>query len=520
MNRPNVLTAIDFYKAGHRQQYPVGTTEVYSNFTPRSTKHLNVEKDLYDGKVVFFGLQAFLKSFLMEAFDATFFKQPLEKVLKQYKRRMDTSLFTDFDVSHIEALHKLGYLPIRIKALPEGSKVKPGVPVFTIVNTIPEFFWLTNYLETVISAEIWKKMVNATVASHYRGIFTKYAIETGAPLDFVGWQGHDFSFRGLSGWGDAYMNGMAHLTSFVGTDVVASIDAMEEFYNADADKELIGGSVPATEHSVTSSNITDIIGSTEFSTISADFKARIDVNVEVNDLLIGEFGFIKRLITEIYPSGIVSDVSDTYDFFSVISIVAPALKPEIMAREGKVVFRPDSGDPVKIICGDPDAPKGSNEWKGAVRILDEVFGSTKTEKGYKILDSHVGLIYGDSITPKRANQILSNLKDMGYASCNCVFGIGSYTYNYSTRDSIGGAMKSTSGVVNGERRAIFKDPKTDNGTKKSAKGLLRVEVQDGDYILLDNQTDDQEKQGELKVVFEDGKLVKEVSLAEIRSRLM
>src|SRR3990170_534172 len=211
---PNVLTAIDFYKAGHRQQYPDNTTEVYSNFTPRSVKHLNVELDEYDGKIVFFGLQGFIKSFLQQAFTDTFFSQPLEKVLKQYKRRMDTSLFTNFDVSHIEALHKLGYLPIRIKAIPEGAKVNPGIPVFTIVNTLPEFFWLTNYLESVISAEIWKKMVNATVASHYRGIFKKYAEETGSPMEFVDWQGHDFSMRGMSGWSDAAMNGMAHLTSF------------------------------------------------------------------------------------------------------------------------------------------------------------------------------------------------------------------------------------------------------------------------------------------------------------------
>jgi len=253
--RNNVLTAIDFYKAGHRLQYPAGTTEVYSNFTPRSVKHLNVEKDLYDGKIVFFGLQAFIKSFLMEAFDESFFKQPLANVLKQYKRRMDSSLFTDFDVTHIEALHNLGYLPIRIKALPEGVKVRPNVPVFTIVNTLPEFFWLTNYLETAISAEIWKKMVNATVASHYRSIFSKYAGQTGAPMDFVGWQGHDFSMRGLSGVEDARQSGMAHLTSFVGTDVVAAIDSMEEFYNADADNELIGCSVPATEHSVMSLSI-------------------------------------------------------------------------------------------------------------------------------------------------------------------------------------------------------------------------------------------------------------------------
>lgn len=495
--RNNVLNAIDFYKAGHRLQYPQGTTEVYSNFTPRSTKHLNIEKDLYDGKVVFFGLQAVILNIFVDAFNESFFSQPLDKVLANYKRRMDTSLFTDFDVSHIEALHNLGYLPIRVKALPEGVKVKPGVPVFTIVNTRPEFFWLTNYLETVLSAELWKKMVNATIASHYRGIFKKYAEITGAPMDFVAWQGHDFSMRGMSGWADAANNGMAHLTSFLGTDTVPAIDAMEILYNAKVE-DIIGGSVPSTEHSVMCMGGMD-----------------------------DERETFRRLITEVYPADIVSIVSDTWDFWNVINVTAPSLKKEIMARKsnspympsGKVVFRPDSGDPVKIICGDPDAPVGSNEWKGAVRILDEHFGHTVTDKGYKILDSHVGLIYGDSITPKRANQILKNLASMGYASCNCVFGIGSYTYNYSTRDSIGGAMKSTSGVVNGVRRSIFKDPKTDNGVKKSAKGLLRVELVDGEYVLFDDQTEAQEGQGELKIVFEDGELYNQVTLAEIRARL-
>jgi len=271
---------------------------------------------------------------------------------------------------------------------------------------------------------------------------------------------------------------------------------MEDLYNADADKELIGCSVPATEHSVMCMGGMD-----------------------------SERETFKRLITELYPAGIVSIVSDTWDFWNVINVTAPSLKKEIMARNSdapfnKVVFRPDSGDPVKIICGDPDAPVGSNEWKGAVRILDEHFGSTVNEKGYKVLCDKVGLIYGDSITPKRANQILKNLAEMGYASNNCVFGIGSYTYNYSTRDSVGGAVKSTSGVVEDARRSIFKDPKTDNGTKKSAKGLLRVELVNGEYVLFDDQTEEQERQGELQVVFENGKLVRDVTLAEVRARLM
>lgn len=489
--RNNVLNAIDFYKAGHIKQYPAGTSEIYSNFTPRSIKHLNVEMDMYDGKIVFFGLQAFIKSVLVEAFDESFFKQPLNEVLAQYKFRMDKALFTDFDVSHIKALWELGYLPIRIKALPEGVKVNPNVPVFTVVNTKPEFFWLTNYLETVLSAEIWKKMVNATIASHYRGIFSKYAKITGSSQEFVSWQGHDFSARGMSGRSDSAMNGMAHLTSFFGTDTVSAIDSAEVYYGADASKEIVGGSVPATEHSVMCA------GGME-----------------------DERETFKRLITEIYPAGIVSIVSDSWDFWNVLSNIAPSLKDEIMARDGKVVFRPDSGDPVKIICGDSSAPEGSNEWKGAVRILAEQFGITMNDAGYATLNSHVGLIYGDSITPKRANQILKNLMNMGFAADNCVFGIGSYTYNYSTRDSIGGAMKSTSAVVGGVRREIFKDPKTDSGLKKSAKGLLRVEIVNGEYVLLDQQTEEQEKQGELKVVFEDSKLYNEVTLADIRKRLM
>ncbi len=488
MFKVKAINAIDFYKSGHIFQYPKGTTGVYSNFTPRSDKHMNVERSMYDGKFVFYGLEMLIIYYLIEMFNDTFFNMPAEEVVPAYKNRMDTSLFCDFKVEHIAALHKLGYIPLRIKALPEGVKVNPGIPVFTIRETISSFYWLTNYVESALSSELWKKMLNATIANHYRQIFKTFAIRTGAPLDFVDWQGHDFSMRGMSGIVDAAMTGTAHLTSFYGTDTVTALDAIEYFYNA---KGLLGGSVPATEHSV------------------------MCLGEEA-----GERETIKRLITEVYPSGIVSIVSDTWDFWSVIAVTAPSLKEEIMARDGKVVFRPDSGDPVKIICGDPKAPVGSNEWKGAVRILAERFGTTMTEAGYMVLDKHVGLIYGDSITPRRAYQILSNLEDMGYASCNCVFGIGSYTYNYSTRDSLGAAIKSTSGSVNNVRRDIFKNPKTDDGIKKSAKGLLRVELLNGEYVLYDNQTPEEEALGELKIVFEDGKLLRRTPFEDIRARLM
>jgi nicotinamide phosphoribosyltransferase len=233
----------------------------------------------------------------------------------------------------------------------------------------------------------------------------------------------------------------------------------------------------------------------------------------------GELQTFRRLINNLYPSGIVSIVSDTWDFWKVVTEYMFELKSEIVKRDGKVVIRPDSGDPVKIVIGDPDAKKGSPEFKGAVECLWEVFGGTETTEGFKMLDSHIGLIYGDSITLERAEEILIGLASKGFASGNVVFGVGSYTYQYVTRDNFGFAMKATSGVVNGERRDIFKDPKTDSGIKKSAVGLLRVEKNETGMVLHDRQTVDQEKQGLLQTVFLDGSEINPVSFAEIRKRV-
>lgn len=486
----NPLTAIDFYKADHRSQYPKGTSEVYANFTPRSNKHAKVLSD-HDNKVVMFGLQYFIKDFLMDVWNDNFFNLPKEQVVNAYKRRMDTALGAGaITMEHIEALHDLGHLPLRIKALPEGARVPIGVPVLTVVNTDPDFFWLTNYIESVISCYLWKPMTSATTAFEYKRLLAQYAVKTGTPLDFVQFQAHDFSFRGLSGMQDSLLSGAAHLTSFWGTDTVPAIDMVEEYYGANAEKEPVGFSVPATEHSVMCMGMQD-----------------------------GELETFRRLINETYPKGIVSIVSDTWDFWQVITSYLDTLKNDILAREGKVVIRPDSGDPVKIVCGDPDAAKDSPEYKGAIECLWDVFGGTTTEAGYKMLDSHIGLIYGDSISLERATAIVTELEAKGFASGNVVFGVGSYTYQYVTRDNFGFAMKATSGVVNGERRDIFKDPKTDNGIKKSAKGLLRVEEENGTYVLHDQQSEEQEARGALEIVYEDGKLIKDQSLAEIRGRL-
>lgn len=479
---PFLLT--DYYKVGHVFQYPDNTQLVYSNLTARKSRLAGVDE------MVIFGLQYFIKEYLISYFNENFFAQPKEKVVNDYKRRIRTSLGTDLPTyAHIERLHDLGYLPVEIKALPEGSRVPMKVPCITIVNTMPEFYWLTNFLETLLSATIWQSCTSATIAHQYRILLNKYAAETGLPQEFVQWQGHDFSFRGMSSLETAILSGMGHLLSFTGTDTIPAIDALEQYYGANADKELIGGSVNATEHSVMCSGSRD-----------------------------GELETFKRLITEVYPAGIVSIVSDTWDLWKVCTEYLPALKSEILAREGKVVIRPDSGDPVLIICGNPNG-KTEAERKGVVELLWDVFGGVTTDKGYKLLDSHIGAIYGDSINIERATAICDNLKAKGFAT-QVVFGIGSFTYQYNTRDTFGTAMKATYVVVDGEGREIFKNPITDDGTKKSATGLLQVKKENGKFVLHDKVSWEQEKDSELITVFKEGKLVKEYTLSEVRRTLM
>ncbi|GAO43194.1 nicotinate phosphoribosyltransferase [Flavihumibacter petaseus] len=479
----------DGYKVGHKFQYPDGTTLVYSNLTPRKSRNKEISE------IVFFGLQYFIKEYLQRQFHEGFFNLPKEAAIRTYQRRIDNYLGKDsITFDHIAALHDLGYLPLEIKAIPEGTLVPMRVPVLTIRNTHPDFFWLTNMLETVMSAILWKPCTSATTAFQYLCTFHRYAAETvGADTSFIPWQGHDFSFRGMSGIEDAVMSGAAHLLSFTGTDTIPAIDFLEEYYQANSDEELVGGSVAATEHSV------------------------MCMGTQTDEL-----ATFRRLIDKVYPTGIVSIVSDTWDFWQVITDFLPALKNEILARNGKVVIRPDSGDPVKIIVGDPSAPAGSPAHKGAIACMWETFGGTITSQGYKLLDPHIGLIYGDSITLERQQDILEGLKQNGFASYNVVLGIGSFTYEYVTRDSYGFAMKATYGEVNGEGREIFKDPKTDDGTKKSAKGLMQVyrNEETGKLELKDQCSWEEEAQGELVTVYRDGKLIVDFSLADIRQRVI
>lgn len=481
-----IITAKDFYKVDHRSQYPDKTQLIYSNFTPRTSRVLSINK------VVLFGLQYFIKEYLINRFNKDFFNVPKSKAVARYKRRLDTSLGPNaVDVSHIEALHDLGYLPISIRALAEGTMVPIQVPMFTMENTIDEFFWLVNFLETIVSATVWGPCTSATTASQYRIVFERFANITGGSKEFIPWQGHDFSFRGMFGLEAAEMSAAGHMLSFTGTDTMPAIDFLEEYYKANAEQELIGGSVFATEHSVM---------------CSGGKETEIDTYI--------------RLITEVYPTGIISIVSDTWDFWNVVSDTLPKLKDIIMKRDGKVVIRPDSGDPVLILCGDKSIEdKNDPVYKGLVECLWDIFGGTINSKGFKTLDPHIGAIYGDSITLERQGQILLRLMHNGFASDNIVLGIGSYTYQYVTRDTFGFAMKATANKVDGVYNEIFKEPKTDSG-KNSHKGFIKVEKDaKGNLVAVYPVSHEESKTGEMKEIFNNGNLLVDLSLSEIRATL-
>jgi len=479
----NGLLLTDGYKTGHHKQYPEGTEEVYSNWTPRSNKYAPQGCD----KVVSFG-QQFVMMWLHDYFADNFFSKPKAQVCTELKTELSLYLDTDYDISHFEELHDLQYLPIRVKSLPEGTEVPIRVPMVTVVNTRKEFYWVTNFLETILSAMLWQPMTSATIAINYKRIFKKWALKTDKEnLEFIDFQGHDFSMRGMGGLQSAQSSGMGHATVFLGSDTLPVISGLRKYYQAEG---FVIGSVNATEHSV----------------MCAGTKT-------------DEIGTFQHLINT-YPKGILSVVSDTWDLWKVLTEYLPKLKEEILSRDGKLVIRPDSGDPVDIICGESRKLNGTSpKDKGVVELLWDVFGGTVNEQGYKVLDAHIGAIYGDSITIERAEQICSRLHQKGFASTNVVLGIGSFTYQFNTRDTFGFAMKATSVVVNGERREIYKDPITDDGIKKSAKGLVKVEQIDGEYVLIDQVDKTQEQEGELRIIYENGKFINTTNLSEIRSKI-
>lgn len=480
----NPIYLIDFYKVGHIHQYPPGIERVYSNWTPRATRVPDCKA------IVSLGIQYLEKEILIKEFQENFFNRDWLKIVDEYRKFIRATLgIVDPWAGHLRDLYTLGYLPIEIWSLPEGLASAPNIPHAVITNTLPEFFWLPNYLETILSNILWKPSTSATTAKKYRGIFEKWARKYGEKnLGFVAWQGHDFSFRGMSGREDAMLSGLGHLSCFNGTDTVPAIWAAHNYYGAEFD---CGGSVPATEHSVMCAGGVD-----------------------------GEKELFERLITQVYPDGIVSIVSDTWDLWKVLTSYIPELKEIILGRNGKVVIRPDSGDPELILCGDPSKSPASPEGKGALRLLAEAMGAKDG------MIQGCGLIYGDSITPERADKILSRcVEEIGLSPFNLVFGIGSYTYEYVTRDTHYFAMKATGIEKKGKVIPIFKSPITDDGRKKSHKGILAVyrteesTEADPDFFVLQETDYAHLSNCALQLTFRDGKLYNEVSWKTIQDRV-
>ena len=516
---------LDSYKSSHRKQYSPNTEVVYSTWTPRKSRESDINK------VVVFGIQAFIQDYLVELFNQTFFYRKKEDVIPVIKEIMQ-NYTGDSDTSHWEALHDLGYLPLEIRALPEGTLCPIRVPMATIENTKPEFYWLTNFIETIFSTEVWKPMTSATIALQYRKILDSYAEKTCDNNDHVDYQGHDFSLRGMAGIDAGLSSGAGHLVSFKGSDTIPAVFWIEKYYQTKNINGSVATSIPATEHSVAETNIIEL---------EEQFKNSEDPRLEA------ERAYLGRLLNDVYPSGFFSYVSDTYNLWDVCTKVLPSHKDKIMSRDGRVVVRPDSGDPVDILCGyntktffddyggidkpvrlrdESDTPYYNEINKGVIELLWETFGGTVNSKGYKVLDSHIGCLYGDAITLERAKEICERLEKKGFASSNVVLGIGSYTYNMNTRDTFGFALKTTYGVVNGKELLLYKDPITDDGTKKSQKGrVIVLRDENGDLTYIDNlYKNEWEKrvnngEDELRTVFKDGKVMNTQSFDMVRATL-
>lgn len=486
----NPLLNTDSYKLSHRIMYPEGTEFVQSNYTNRKSRVEGINH------VVQFGLQAWLKD-LQESYER-FFATDKATVVQEYKDAVSTFVNPGFDLSMVEDLHDLGYLPLRFSAVPEGTLVPIGVPSVLIESTHKDFAWLVNYVESDLSAGIWHPSSVATIAWSLRRVFEKAAKATGGAMEAVDFQLHDFSYRGQVNREAAMSSGAAHLLSFYGSDAVPAVQWVNYYYPGE-DNGLIAASVPATEHSV----------------MCAGGKE-------------DEIETFRRLL-RLFPTGILSVVSDTWDLFKVLTEYLPELKDEIMARDGKLVIRPDSGDPADIICGERsrtmrslnDGRKDpSPEDKGAIELLWDTFGGTENEAGFKELDPHIGLIYGDGMYKERIEDIHKRLAMKGFASTNWVAGIGSWAYQMITRDTFGSAVKATFVVVNGEGRNIFKDPKTDDGTKKSATGKLAVNyMADGTLYRVEKANEEQIARSLLQPVWENGKFLKEYAFSEVRANL-
>lgn len=516
----------DVYKTGHQPMLPPGSQLMFSNFTPRSGRLANIPNSK---GVIAIGNQMMLMK-MKHDWDVNFFKRDVSEI-DQFGQDMTDMLMlgedNPYNTDHIKALHELQYLPLEFRAITEGTHLPYKVPMFTVHNTKPlsktVVDWIVNYLETIMSAESWQAPTSATTALAFKEHGMK-GIKLTDPENmwFLDYKYHDFSMRGMGGKSAILNSGIGFAAVSRGSDTLPVIPGARKYYGA---KKACINSVIATEHAI-------------MCAVTGFYKIKNDGSWEkIGELEIETF----RYLLKKFPKGILSIVSDTWDLWRVICDYCVELKDEILARDGKVVFRPDSGNPVDIMCGkvdytlaymegvtteqywadtDPSAIKPED--KGVIELLWDIFGGDTSSTGYKRLNPKVGAIYGDSITFQRSVDIDARMIAKGFATTNYVLGVGSYSLQYCTRDTHGFAQKATAVEVEDHLIEIFKDPITDSGDKKSAKGLLAVHKNsEGEYVLRDQVTWDEvnSEKNELKLVFRDGEFFNQTTYDEIRERI-
>ncbi|CAH1785042.1 unnamed protein product [Owenia fusiformis] len=451
----NIILCTDSYKVTHHKQYPPNTTNVSSYFESRGGKF---------PEVCFFGLQYIIKRWLC---GPVVTKEKIAEAKEVYNLHFGQDVFNEEGWNYILEKHG-GYLPMRIKAVPEGSIVPVKNVLFTVENTDPKCFWLTNYFETLL-VQVWYPMTVATNSRAQKEIIAKYLDETSDSMALLPYKLHDFGFRGTSSVESAGIGGAAHLVNFRGTDTIAGIMMARKYYNC----KMAGESIPAAEHSTITT-----WGST------------------------GEVEAFRNMI-ETFPNGPVACVSDSYNIWEACEKVwGGELKSLVMKRtKGPLVVRPDSGDPPEVVVK-------------VLAILGDKFGTTTNKKGYKLLSPCIRVIQGDGISYESLGKILENMKKNNWSTDNLTFGSGGALLQRLDRDTQKCAFKCSYAIVNGKGVDVFKEPITDLG-KKSKKGKLTLELEDGKYTTV-QQGKGVPKKDVLETVFENGKLLKDYSFEDIR----
>lgn len=617
----NPLFRNDTYKFTHYDQVPAGMEQMYSHLTPRHNKYFKRRFPKAADKAVIFGIQIYLAK-LKHKWDTGFFQIPWEQINEvTLELLMPHMGFEPKDMVRFQDLHSLGYLPLRIKALPEGAAVNLNIPILTVTNTIKKFHWLPNFIEPDVLNNIFKPVTVATLSVELAKLRNRYVKETCPTSPSAQFIYHSFDFRGHAE-GSAGASGAAYNLVTSGTDTLLGIVYAQEYM---CTKDPVAYSIPALEHSTATLNIqmyrkalvvadaitedeltnekdlTDVLAeklNLPKAVVSAAYLPALQVRdllvlkgntAEQIELAVGEVFTIVRMLVEVYPNRTFAYVSDSYNYNRLISIILPALYDVIMAHNGKLVIRPDSGNPVEIVCGvegvdisnevakailshplnevfkvqckyyksvrRPQLRAGmylpffelvrngfiqevptqydekgveinhpafsvlASEFKGSIETLWETFGGTVNEQGYKQLDSHIGLVYGDGMTYDRIESIFENLKRSGFATDNICLAAGAYMLASATRDDLGFAIKASYAKVNGVGIPVYKQPETDM-SKASARGLFQVTKDEfGEYHLKADVTEEEEATGELQVVFLDGQLKNVTTYEEVKQRI-